>query len=76
MNSAVFRDFIGKKIRILYTNYRGVTEWRCVTPLSFRTGKNEYHKEEQDLMFGYCYTRNENREFSIKDIKKYEDISS
>lgn len=53
-----------------YTNYRGETSVRRITPLGLRFGSTEWHPEPQWLMTAYDHDKDANRDFALKDFGK------
>jgi hypothetical protein len=53
-----------------YTNYRGERAWRLIdcTNSKTRFGTSEYHTEPQWLMTALDVSKDEEREFAVKDI--------
>ena len=60
-----------KKVRILYTNYRGETGYRDIIPSKIWFGLTEWHKEEQWLLDAHDIEKNALRNFAMKDIKEW-----
>ena len=60
------------KVRILYTNYKGVTAWRVIVPGQIRFGATEHHGEEQWLLEAHDVEKDAPRTFAMKDIQKWE----
>jgi hypothetical protein len=60
-----------KEVRILYTNYKGVTAWRSIVPGALRFAATEYHPQEQWLMDAQDVEKNALRSFAMKDIKEW-----
>lgn len=58
-----------------YTNYKGITEFRMVTPISIRYGTSEYHKEPQWLLLAFDEDRNAEREFVMIDMQQMEPLA-
>lgn len=60
------------EMRIIYTNYRGVTSERRIIPLMIWYGESEFHKAEGKLWFlkAFDHDKGENRDFAMKDIKE------
>lgn len=63
---------IKQKVKFWYTNYKGVTEPRIVTPHQIEFGSTEWHQEEQWLLVGWCHDRQAFRKFAMKDMGKWE----
>lgn len=60
-----------KTVRIVYTNYKGVTGTRHVIPVEILFGHNEWHTEDQWLMRAFDIEKNAERTFALKDIKSW-----
>ena len=63
----------GKTLKFTYTNWRGVTEDRTVTPLSLQFGTTPEHPEPTWLLFSFCHDRKANRSFMLSkmlDVKE------
>jgi hypothetical protein len=59
---------IGKKTVVIYTNWRGETAVRTITPKSIRFGATEWHPEPQWLLLADDAEKGE-REFALLDMK-------
>lgn len=59
-------------VRILYTNYRGVTESRVIVPRKLYWGMTEHHPTEQWLLEAICLSRKALRTFAMKDVRLWE----
>ena len=65
-------DFNEKKIvKILYKNWKNITSYRKIIPLSIDFQSNEWHKEEQWILNAFDVEKQDNRGFAIKDIKEW-----
>ena len=53
---------------ISYTNYRGETGERRITPLRLWFGSNEWHPEQQWLLDAFDVGKGTNRTFAMKDV--------
>lgn len=60
-----------KTVKIIYTNYRDETAERVIEPISIWFGSTEWHKEEQWLLKAIDIEKNAERDFALKDIKKW-----
>ena len=60
-----------RQVRILYTNWKGITAYRNVIPISMEFKATEWHKEEQWILNALDVDKNENRGFALKDIKEW-----
>jgi predicted DNA-binding transcriptional regulator YafY len=58
-----------ESVKIVYTNYRGETAMRHVTPKSIRFGETEWHRESQWILDAFDHDKNADRSFAIKDIR-------
>ena len=61
-----------KKVKIIYTNYRGETAQRTIIPIAIVFGSNEWHNEEQWLLEAFDIDKKANRIFACKDIKEWQ----
>lgn len=66
--------FEAKRVKIVYTNWRGIKSERLITPISIRLGKNQWHPKECYLLNAYDCQKMEVRTFAIKDIHSWEEI--
>lgn len=64
----------GKRVQILYTNYKGVTAERIIEPIEIWFGHTEYHPVDQWLLKARDMYKEELRDFALQDIKKWEVI--
>lgn len=60
-----------KKVKILYTNWKGETRYRNIIPKSIEFKSTEWHKEEQWILNALDVDKNAQRAFAIKDIKEW-----
>lgn len=60
-----------KKVKIVYTNYKGETGERHILPKSIYFDSNEWHKEPQWLLEAYDTEKNAMRTFAMKDIASW-----
>lgn len=60
-----------KMVRILYTNWKGVTSYRNIIPESIEYKSTEWHPEEQWILNAIDVDKNAMRGFSLKDIKEW-----
>ncbi|RJQ21470.1 hypothetical protein C4580_02235 [Candidatus Woesearchaeota archaeon] len=60
-----------KRVKILYTNYRGETAIRTIEPKELIFAENEYHKPAQWLLVAHDLDKNAERTFAMKDIKSW-----
>ena len=60
-----------KQVKILYTNWKGVTSYRNIIPLNVEFKSTEWHTEEQWILNAFDVDKQANRGFAIKDIKEW-----
>ncbi len=60
-----------QKVRIIYTNWEGVTAIRNILPIRIFFGSNEWHKENQWLLEALDLDKSASRTFAMKDIKAW-----
>lgn len=60
-----------KKIKILYTNWKGDTHVRNIFPKKIIFTSNKWHKEEQWCLLALDLDKKEERTFACKDIKAW-----
>lgn len=58
-----------ESVKLLYTNYRGETALRHVTPKKLWFGETDWHPEPQWLLEAFDHDKNADRSFAMKDIK-------
>lgn len=63
------------EVEILYTNWKGETRVRKIIPIRIEFTKNEWHKEMQWILVAKDIEKNEERNFAIKDIKTWKQVS-
>ena len=61
-----------KAVKIVYTNYKGVTAARYIVPIEILFGHNEWHTQDQWLMIALDIEKNAERTFALKDISSWE----
>ena len=61
-----------KAVKIVYTNYKGVTATRSIVPIELLFGHNEWHTQDQWLMIALDIEKNAERTFALKDISSWE----
>ncbi|WP_273794611.1 hypothetical protein [Brucella intermedia] len=63
-------DFLdpADQIEIIYTNYKGETAKRTITPLNLWRGATEWHPEPQWLVTAYDHDKKALRDFALKDF--------
>lgn len=72
MNSSVVAEAANEReIRILYTNYRGETSVRRITPVKIWFGATDWHPESQWLLDAVDLEKKANRSFALKDIRAW-----
>jgi len=54
-------------LRMQYTNYRGETRVRTITPMETFWGSNKYHPAPQHLLRAFDHDKNAVREFALAD---------
>lgn len=59
-------------VTILYTNWKGETAERDIKPIELWFGATEYHPEEQWLLRALDIEKNDERNFAMKDIQRWE----
>jgi len=64
-------DTKGKRVKILYTNFRGETGYRIIEPIKIWFGSTEWHKEDQYLLDATDIEKGALRNFAMKDIKEW-----
>lgn len=60
-----------KIVKILYTNWKGVTSYRNIIPESIEFKATEWHPEEQWILNALDVEKNAMRGFALKDIKEW-----
>jgi predicted DNA-binding transcriptional regulator YafY len=60
-------------VKIDYTNWRGERAVRRVVPLRLEFTSNEWHKDEQWLMFAIDLLKMEERAFAISNVHSWGD---
>lgn len=58
-------------VRILYTNYRGETDFRRILPQQIHFGSTEWHPEPQWLLDAVDVEKGAGRSFALKDIRAW-----
>lgn len=61
---------LGQRTQVIYTNYRGETAIRQITPQRLYIGQTEYHPQEQPLLEVWDHERNAARIYALKEIKE------
>ena len=60
-----------QQVKILYTNWKGVTSYRNIVPKSIEFKSTEWHNEEQWILNAFDLDKNADRGFALKDIKEW-----
>ena len=60
-----------KQVKILYTNWKGVTAYRNIIPKNVEFKLTDWHKEEQWILNAFDVDKQANRGFALKDIKEW-----
>ena len=60
-----------KQVKILYTNWKGITSYRNIIPKSVEFKSTDWHKEEQWILNAFDLDKNADRGFALKDIKEW-----
>lgn len=63
---------MGNPITLTYTNYRGETSERTITPIRPWFGSTEWHPEPQWLLRAYDHDKRAERDFALKDFGRSE----
>ena len=58
-----------KEVNIVYTNWKGETAIRRITPKQIYFGSNEWHPTQQWLLEAYDLDKQDIRNFALKDIR-------
>lgn len=59
------------KVKILYTNWKGITSYRNIVPKSVEFKSTEWHPEEQWILNAFDVDKQADRAFALKDIKEW-----
>lgn len=59
---------IGEPARIIYTNYRGETAERTITPKRVWYGISDWHPEPQWFLTAFDHDKNADRDFALRDF--------
>ncbi len=62
---------VNKIVVIVYTNWKGETAERPIKPIELWFGSTQWHPDEQWLLKAIDIQKNEQRDFALKDIKKW-----
>ena len=60
-----------QQVKILYTNWKGVTAYRNIIPKSIEFKSTEWHKEKQWILNAFDIDKQADRGFALKDIKEW-----
>ena len=60
-----------QKVKILYTNWKGITAYRNIIPKSVEFISTDWHKEEQWILNAFDVDKQADRGFAMKDIKEW-----
>ena len=63
---------IGEPARIIYTNYRGETAERTITPKRVWYGISDWHPEPQWFLTAFDHDKNADRDFALIDFGRQE----
>lgn len=66
----------GGKVKIQYTNWKGVEGIRRILPIKVIYGSNEYHQADQWLLIAHDLDKDAERTFAVCDIHEWEDDNS
>ena len=58
-------------VQIVYTNYRGETAVRTITPKKIWFGKTDWHPKSQWLLDAFDHNKDAERTFAMKDIRAW-----
>lgn len=58
-------------LKFVYINYRGEKKERKVIPIKIWYGHTEYHPKDQWLLKAFDIDKKAERDFAVKDIKKF-----
>jgi len=59
----------GSQERLVYTNWRGETSVRTITPIRVWFGSTDWHPEPQWLLRAFDHDKNAERDFALKDFR-------
>lgn len=60
-----------KQVKILYTNWKGVTSYRNIIPKSIEFKSTDWHKDKQWILNAYDVDKQADRGFAVKYIKEW-----
>jgi predicted DNA-binding transcriptional regulator YafY len=60
-----------QKVKILYTNWKGVTSYRNIVPKFIEFKSTEWHPEEQWILNAFDVDKQADRAFALKDVKEW-----
>lgn len=58
----------GEPVKLTYTNWRGETSERTITPKTVYFGSTEWHPEPQWLLRAFDHDKRAERDFALKDF--------
>lgn len=64
------------EVKVLYTNWKGVTAWRRLRPLKLWFGATKQHPEAQLFMSALDLDKNEMRDFAVRDIQEWDPVDA
>lgn len=62
---------LNNKVKINYTNYKGVTKDRIIIPKEIIFEENEWHNEKQWILVAFDIEKDDYRNFALKDIHSW-----
>lgn len=65
-----------KIVKVIYRNYKNITEERCIQPIKLWYGYNEYHLKNQWLLKCFDVKRGVYRDFAMKDIQSWKSFKN
>lgn len=60
-----------QRVTILYTNHKGETSDRVISPLEIFYGSTEWYPEPQWLLHAYCFVRGDFRDFAMVNVREW-----
>jgi hypothetical protein len=60
-------------IKIVYKNWKNIVSTRNIIPICTWFGKSKYHLEEQWFIKAFDIDKNEERDFAMRDIERWND---
>ena len=55
-------------MKVWYTNYKGETAIRTITPKRLWLGSTEFHEERQWIMTAFDHDKQADRDFALRDF--------